>query len=150
MRDRLKKDNIAVPFSERELYDWLLARRSASDKPYQCRYCTRWITLMVCVLDHYIPLKQNGTAELANLDDICEQCNDIKGGLMPDSFRKLIDFMRTLPPKCCTDMRTRLQRANKHAGQVRSMMARLIAQSAPGKLTHARAAVRAPEADNNF
>jgi|SRR6185312_13780376 len=145
MKDRLKKDKIIIPFTERELEAWLLARRGSPDKPYQCRYCTGWITLMVCVLDHYIPLKQNGGAGLANLDDICEACNDIKGGLMPESFEKTIAFMRTLPPKCATDMRTRLQRANKHAGQVRSMMGRLMAMEAKNKPVRID---RTPEKEN--
>lgn len=130
---RVRIKGFVIPFSERELEEELIRRRTSPDKPYQCRYCSRWITLMVCVLDHTIPLKQAGSPGLDNLEDICGECNDIKGGMLPDSFKKLLAFIMTLPRKCAIDMRTRLQRANKHAGQVRSMAARLSVKESKSK-----------------
>jgi 5-methylcytosine-specific restriction endonuclease McrA len=83
---RIRRHAVPLGFTAKDLEAWLLARRGAPDKPYQCRYCSGWITLMTCVLDHAVPLHRGGSAGLSNLDDPCPSCNAEKGRLTPEEF----------------------------------------------------------------
>lgn len=125
----IRKHGIVLPFTAANLEAWLLARRGAADKPYQCHYCAAWITLMTCAIDHKIPTGKGGTAGFDNLDDICEDCNSVKGEMVPESFEQLLTFLRTLGirfPRCAANVHNRLAKAVaaiKEAGRWRAKMA---------------------------
>jgi hypothetical protein len=148
---RIRKHGIVVPFKAADLERWLLARRGSPDKPYQCHYCSRWITLMVAVIDHKIPTGKGGTAGFDNLDDICAECNDLKGEMVPESFELLLAFLRDLGiryPLCAANVHNRLVKAVAAIKEAGRMRAKLHAQQ-PG-MPPVRAVIRIPEADNNF
>lgn len=146
----IRKHGIELPFKAADLERWLLARRESPDKPYQCHYCTRWITLMTCAIDHMIPTGKGGSAGFSNLDDICEECNSLKGEMVPESFELLLAFLRDLGiryPLCAANVHNRLTKAVAAIKEAGRMRAKLMAHhnGAPP----VRAAARVPEADNN-
>lgn len=148
---RIRKHGIELPFKAADLERWLLARRGAPDKPYQCHYCTRWITLMVAAIDHMVPMGKGGTAGFENLDDICEECNSLKGEMVPESFALLLAFLRDLGikyPQCAANVHNRLTKAVAAIKEAGRMRAKLAAHQ-PG-MPPVRAAVRAPEGEDYF
>lgn len=125
----IRKHGIVLPFKPKDLEKWLLARRGDPDRPYQCHYCSRWITLMIAVVDHKIPTGKGGSAGLDNLDDICEECNSVKGEMVPESFELLLAFLRELGikyPLCAANAHNRLAKAVaaiKEAARLRAKLA---------------------------
>jgi 5-methylcytosine-specific restriction endonuclease McrA len=150
---RIRKHGIELPFKAADLERWLLARRESPDKPFQCHYCTAWITLMTCAIDHKIPTGKGGTAGFENLDDICEECNSLKSQLLPESFEKLLAFLRELgihSPACAADIHNRLVKAVGALGSASRLRARLASMTREPSPPPVRAAARMPEADSNF
>jgi len=130
----IRKHGIDIPFKAKDLEVWLLARRGSPDKPYQCHYCSRWITLLVCVIDHKIPTGKGGTAGFDNLDDICEECNSLKGEMVPESFERLLAFLRDLGikyPLCAANVHNRLVKAVAAIKEANRMRAKLAAGTPP-------------------
>lgn len=147
---RIRKHGIELPFKAADLERWLLSRRGSPDKPYQCHYCTAWITLMVCAIDHKIPTGKGGSAGFENLDDICTECNELKGEMVPESFVLLQAFLRDLGikyPLCAANVHNRLTKAVAAIKEAGRMRAKLMAQQ--HGVPPARAVARIPEADNN-
>jgi hypothetical protein len=148
---RIRKHGIELPFKAADLERWLLARRESADKPFQCHYCTAWITLMVCAIDHKVPTGKGGSAGFENLDDICSECNELKGEMVPESFVLLQAFLRELGikyPLCAANVHNRLVKAVPAIKEAGRMRAKFMAQQHSATPT-VRAAVRMPEADNN-
>jgi hypothetical protein len=48
-----------------------------------CFYCEAERALTI---DHYIPTGRGGTSDPRNLVPACEECNSMKGDLMPEDF----------------------------------------------------------------
>jgi 5-methylcytosine-specific restriction endonuclease McrA len=149
---RIRKHGIELPFKAADLERWLLGRRGSADKPFQCHYCSRWITLMICAIDHKIPTGKGGSAGFENLDDVCSECNELKGEMVPESFELLLAFLRDLGikyPLCAANIHNRLVKAVAAIKEAGRMRAKFMA-----KENHISPAVRAadqiPEVDNNF
>jgi hypothetical protein len=145
---RIRKHGIELPFKAKQLEEWLLARRGDPDKPYQCHWCSRWITLMQAEVDHKVPTGKGGSAGFENLDDICEECNSLKGQMLPESFAMLLAFLRDLGikyPNCAADVHNRLVKAVAAIKEAGRMRAKLHAQEP------ARYAAREPvEVEEDF
>lgn len=92
-----------VDFRERFAYKF--------DENWQahCVYCERFITPASFQLEHPVPLVRGGSLGLDNLALSCDDCNRIKGQLLPLEFKALRDGLRTFPEAAQRDILGRLR-----------------------------------------
>jgi hypothetical protein len=102
----LRGDEI-LPYTRQEFYSWLWKRVGLQAIP--CPYCNSPIDILSLLIDHMIPLKLGGSVGLDNQEPICAGCNGAKGALMPEQFRALLQFLRTLGPTAEADILGRMK-----------------------------------------
>lgn len=115
MRARLKKKNLAIPFTKDQfrffvLKEWM---GNAYDGAIQCRYCFALITLAEAAIDHAVPLSRNGSPGLSNLELPCAACNDRKGEMLPAQYSALLSFLEREIPSARVAILKRLQEHSK-------------------------------------
>lgn len=93
---RIIRKGYALSFDRREFIAWFLDEFGGENTAILCRYCHRPIDAYSCVVDHGVPLKRGGPAELSNLDVICSPCNSVKGKLTPDEMTAFLLKMREM------------------------------------------------------
>lgn len=54
-----------------------------------CRYCG-CTNIMLMTIDHRIPLSRGGSDDDSNKDCVCYICNQLKGSLTPEEFKKYL------------------------------------------------------------
>jgi len=109
-----------VPFTLAQFRAWLLEQLGGENGVVKCTYCADWLSIDTMVLDHEVPIKQGGSLDLDNLDLICKNDNQAKGGMTGESYQRLLDWSATnLPPACRADMLHRLAIAVQLAAQKR-------------------------------
>lgn len=55
-----------------------------------CCICGQKVDTNEFTIDHWIPLHRGGTNEQSNLKIAHVHCNEMKGGVLPDDFKKLV------------------------------------------------------------
>lgn len=68
---------IPIPFTEAELFEWVMALGEV----FRCDYCRTFLTRLNFSIDHEIPLSRGGSLSLDNLGAPCKDCNAYKGNL---------------------------------------------------------------------
>ena len=104
---QLREPAIPIPIIEAELCEWLKAAFPLGCA-LPCRYCGAPIDAMSCSLDHAIPVARGGHINLDNLEAICERCNQLKGGLTPTEFTRLMVWILEQHPAAQNDVMKRL------------------------------------------
>ncbi len=61
-------------------------RSTFRDCGRRCVYCSTILGLDITTLDHVFPLSRGGTNAPGNLVAACQQCNQLKGSLLPQEF----------------------------------------------------------------
>lgn len=144
---RITRKGYELPFTMEEFRVWLIAKFGGEEKAIQDPYTGEWITLYTCSLDHEIPLRRGGSPGLDNLCPLAPANNNCKGKLMPEEFRFFRQCMYEMAAKFgntpVADITSRMEKATALAQQVNRFVAKANVQ-------RAAAAVRIPEADNNF
>lgn len=98
MRKKLKDDKYELPFNLKEYRDDILSVMDGKeDGATECRYCRKFVTVEDLAVDHAKPLSRGGSPGLENLDYTCRPCNNRKGELEIDEFKKLLAFLETIP-----------------------------------------------------
>jgi len=124
---RIIRHGIAIPFTVEQLEKWLddkfipknLDAPKTQGDWIPCKYCGVAIFWQTCAIDHETPIKRGGGPGLDNLDCICRECNQEKGGLMPPEYVLLRSLLRAEFCKdAITDIESRLKKANKLAASV--------------------------------
>lgn len=67
------------------------------EKTPTCVYCLIQIPLKDYSVDHIIPRSRGGTDTLNNIHLICKSCNFMKGSLLDNEFRQLLDWLNDKP-----------------------------------------------------
>lgn len=89
-----------LPFSLAEFRTWAMAH--IGFQAVKCFYCPRMIDILNCELDHHIPLSCAPSMPLAkilaldNLRASCEECNRIKGEILPEDYPEFIACVERL------------------------------------------------------
>ena len=99
MKARLKKKKIPPPpFTLGQFRADILGVMGGKENGViQCRYCRTHFTIEGIAVDHATPLSRNGSTGLDNLDYPCRPCNNRKGEMTVDEFKKLLAFLETIP-----------------------------------------------------
>lgn len=63
-----------------------IKRATFRDCGRRCVYCATALGLENATLDHVIPLARGGTHHPGNLVAACQECNQLKGSLLPTEF----------------------------------------------------------------
>lgn len=112
----MRKGYPRLPFDKEALRAKLLSVMDGQyDGYFRCRYCTGYFSIEQISIDHALPLSRGGGAELDNLDFPCRGCNDIKGGMTPEEYLLLLEFLNTKIPLAKNDVIHRLRIAVKLA-----------------------------------
>lgn len=123
---RLGKKKIPLTFSVEGLAAHILAQMGGyHDDVITCRYCHRPIDLSDAALDHAVPFARGGSPDLSNIELICRECNDRKGGLLPEEYELLLAFLEREIPLARMEILKRLQQSTKLAASMRHNMARI-------------------------
>lgn len=121
-----KKGYDAMPFTVEQYRKHCLAALGGRfDAAIRCRYCRRILALADTVGDHAIPLSRGGSPDLSNIELTCAEDNDRKGGMRPEEYEALLEFVDREMPLARTDIMARLQKATKLAAGLRHNMARI-------------------------
>lgn len=124
MAKRMEKKKLGeLPFSLDEFREhFIAALGGSSNGAARCRYCNRMVAPDECGADHMIPLSRGGGLGLDNIDFPCAACNNAKGGMTPNEFKALLDFLNA-SPYMRKDVLSRLQMSVKlAAGNARNAM----------------------------
>jgi 5-methylcytosine-specific restriction endonuclease McrA len=98
MRKKLKDEKYELPFSLKDYREDILSVMDGKiDGATECRYCRKFVTVEDVAVDHAKPLSRGGSPGLENLDYTCRPCNNRKGELEIDEFKKLLAFLETIP-----------------------------------------------------
>ena len=75
-----------------------------------CQLCGRKITYEQATLDHVIPLVMGGIDSVENLQLSCNQCNQLKGNILPETFVDRITeiFMYQMEKKCGNNLKWKI------------------------------------------
>lgn len=121
MKARLEKKGLPpVPFSLETFRDWTYRQLGfAHDGVIRCPYCQVINILQDCAVDHKRPLSKGGSEGLDNLEWICTACNDAKGSILPEDYRKLLRFLEDEIPMARIDILDRLRKAVSLVSSVR-------------------------------
>lgn len=123
---RLEKKKVPLTFTVEELGRHILAQLGGYyDGVIVCRYCRRPLDLSDAALDHAVPFARGGSPDLSNIEPICRECNDRKGGLLPEEYEALLAFLEREIPLARTEILKRLQQSTKLAASMRHNMARI-------------------------
>jgi 5-methylcytosine-specific restriction endonuclease McrA len=126
---RISKAGYVLPFDKRQFTAWFLDQFGGVEGGViRCRYCKKPIDAYNSVIDHATPLKRGGSPGLGNLECICEQDNQVKGGMTPDEFEwfltKMAEMgMRFHGGEAVRDITSRLAKAVKLAAAMRYSIA---------------------------
>jgi 5-methylcytosine-specific restriction endonuclease McrA len=88
---KLRRAGQSLPFSLEEFRAWCM--KTMGFNTIRCHYCPRAIDILHFEPDHYIPLEGGGSPGLENLVAACEDCNRLKGTMLPADFIKLMRFL---------------------------------------------------------
>jgi len=80
-------------------------------KTITCPYCKQIVPPLEISLDHIIPKSRGGNDSLSNLQYTCLSCNIMKGNLLDDEFRLLLQFLETVSKEMSMAVRRRLRAA---------------------------------------
>ena len=132
---RLQKKKLPpMGFTKEEFREFVLAALGGhEDGVIQCKYCHKVCTLKEVTPDHEIPLSRGGDSHWSNLGLPCQRCNQQKGSLTPDEFRKLLEFLERYIPLGRQDVLSRLEKAVKLAATVRRSIMLANKDKAPAK-----------------
>jgi|GEM_PF-2189749 len=98
MRKKLKDEKYELPFNLKDYREDILSVMDGKeDGATECRYCRKFVTVENVAVDHAKPLSRGGSPGLENLDYTCRPCNNRKGELEVDEFKKLLAFLETIP-----------------------------------------------------
>ena len=124
-RGRITQIGRKIPFTKDEFRDWLRERLGGEGGVVQCAYCSTWVSAADFSLDHCVPVGRGGLLGLENLTVCCQPCNQIKGRMLAESYRKLRTFLLLeIHPECCQNVLQRLQSAVSLGAWQRREMAR--------------------------
>lgn len=117
--DRIVRRGRTLPFTMLELRGRL---RPQFDDFWEtkCTYCQRVITAENFQPEHAVPLARGGDLTLTNIVPSCEDCNRIKGQLLPFEFKALRDGLRTFSEAAQRDILGRLRGQMKFLGYKKS------------------------------
>ena len=76
----------------------------------KCKYCDKILTNKTFVIDHIIPISKGGTSTKDNLQIICKTSNSMKGSLIEEHYKILLDWLDTVPEELKKDISIRLAR----------------------------------------
>lgn len=62
-----------------------------------CIYCSNSIPIKDYSVDHIIPRSRGGSDTIENIQLVCRSCNLMKGGLLDNEFRELLDWLKDKP-----------------------------------------------------
>lgn len=83
---RIRRKGYDMPFMPEQFRYWLDSQFTVIQQARKCRYCSQWMNVFDCSLDHAIPLSRGGAPDLDNIDVICAACNSCKGRMTPEEF----------------------------------------------------------------
>jgi 5-methylcytosine-specific restriction endonuclease McrA len=112
----VRREKMEIPFSLEEFRAWLTC--VLEDSPF-CEYCQRPLTIMNISPDHAKPVSRQGSLDRANLRGCCDDCNRLKGELLPGEFRALLKGLATFTEAGRNDVLKRLRGAHLHFGDSR-------------------------------
>lgn len=131
---RLEKKKIPLTFRLEDLASHILAQMGGyHDGVIICRYCRQPIDLSDAALDHAVPFARGGSPDLSNIEVVCKECNDRKGGLFPAEYEALLAFLEAEIPLARTEILKRLQQSTKLAASMRHNMGRISALKKSGE-----------------
>lgn len=135
--DRVTRIGRELPFDKARFRQWLLAKLGGSGGVVKCLYCAEFLSIDTLTIDHREPVKQGGSLGLENLDLVCDQDNQQKGGMCGDCYLKLLNWSAGesparggLHPECRKDMLHRLAISVKLAAQQRFQIAKAAKEKA--------------------
>lgn len=133
-KGRITRIGREVPFTLEEFRDWLLLKLGTEGGVVKCPYCAAFLSINEAVVDHRIPASQGGSLDLGNLDLICKQDNDQKGGMCGECYQELLEWSAVgasygdhspgVHPACRQNMLHRLAIAVQLAARQRAEMAK--------------------------
>lgn len=106
--ERIIRRGRELPFSLDELR---VHMRGFFDANWQarCPYDNRIITPRTMELEHIVPLNRGGDLNLSNLCLSDDDCNRVKGSLLPNELKALLDGLQTFPEPARRDILGRLR-----------------------------------------
>lgn len=109
----IRKEKIPIPYTLDEFEAWL--RVTLEDHP-NCEYCGISISITTISPDHRRPVSRGGSLERKNLCGACDNCNRIKGELLPGEFKALLAGLKTFTEAGRNDVIKRLKGGILHFG----------------------------------
>jgi hypothetical protein len=91
---KLRRAGQSLPFTLDEFRAW--AMEKIGFNAVRCYYCPRAIDVLHFEPDHYVPLELGGSPGIENLVAACEDCNRLKGSMLPADF---IEFKKFIEEK---------------------------------------------------
>ncbi len=67
-------------------------------EPYLCYYCGKALTRQKRTRDHKHPRSRNGSSAPQNIVDACRRCNQDKGSLLLDEYRRVVAYRIGVEP----------------------------------------------------
>jgi hypothetical protein len=126
---RITRIGYVVPFTRDEFRDWLREQLGGEGGVRKCAYCSTYVSAADMAIDHMTPPKRGGSLGLENLAIACEPCNQIKGGMLSQSYMAFRAWaLLNIDPECCKDLFKRLQSQMKLATMQRWELAKKFRQ----------------------
>jgi hypothetical protein len=136
----IRRAKIDTPYTIEQFRAWL--RVVLEDTPWCC-YCLNPVDITTISPDHARPWKRGGSLALSNLRCSCDDCNRLKGLLLPGEFKALMEGLKTLTEDGRRDVIRRLKGGILHFGNKSA--------STPPELKGTNIlALPAPKADPDF
>lgn len=119
-RGRIIRVGRAVEFTLEDFREWLREKLGGEGGVTKCAYCSAWISMADCVVDHMTPVSRGGGMGLDNLTLCDKPCNGIKGSLTAEEYIEFRQWALTkLHPEACKDLFHRLAISVQLAAQQR-------------------------------
>jgi 5-methylcytosine-specific restriction endonuclease McrA len=109
--ERAAKDNQPLDYTLAQVRELLWPYKGGTW--HQCEYCDVELNAETCSLDHRDPVSRTGKHCWSNIAVCCMRCNQVKGNMSDDEYRRLLAGLKLIHPDAAKSIVARLRAGSR-------------------------------------